>query len=111
MAAASHCGMVIFASQVPVIPYALEYARLGLVPGGTHANRNFCHNSVTADPGIPSFLLDILSDAQTSGGLLISVSADQAGPLLDSLTRAGLKEASLIGEVIDQGPGTISVLS
>jgi len=110
MATASKCGMVLFASQVPIIPYAFEYAQMGLVPGGTHANRNFCHRSLKADPAIPSYLLDILSDAQTSGGLLISVPSDRAQSLLDQLKQRGLKEASLIGEITNLEPGTISVL-
>lgn len=110
MAQASHCGMVLFASQVPVIPQALEYAQMGMVPGGTHANRNFCRHSVSADPGIPSYLLDILSDAQTSGGLLISVAQDRASLLLQQLNEKGLREASLIGEVIEDLSGGITVV-
>ncbi len=111
MARASNCGMVIFAFQVPVIPQALEYARMGLVPGGTHANRNYCSHSLHADPNIPSYLLDILSDAQTSGGLLISVAQDRASALLKQLNEKGLGQASLIGEVIDDLSGGITVLS
>ena len=109
MATASHCGMAIFASQVPLISQALEYARMGLVPGGTHANRNYCSHSLHADPNIPSYLLDILSDAQTSGGLLISVPSGRAESLLEKLNQKGLKDSSLIGEVIESPPGTISI--
>jgi selenide, water dikinase len=83
---------------------------MGMVPGGTHANRNYCHGSLRTDPDIPSYLLDILSDAQTSGGLLIAVPSDQAQALLDQLKQRGLKEASLIGEITELAPGTISVL-
>lgn len=110
MATASRCGLTLFASRVSVIPYAFEYAQMGLVPGGTHANRNYCHGSLTTDPDIPSYLLDILSDAQTSGGLLIAVAGDRAQALLDQLKQRGLKEASLIGEITDFSEGTISVL-
>ncbi len=110
MATASHCGMAIVASQVPLISQALEYARMGLVPGGTHANRNYCGHALQADPNIPSYLLDILSDAQTSGGLLISVAQDRAPALLQRLHEKGLGQASLIGEVIEGPPGSITVL-
>lgn len=110
MATASHCGMAILASQVPLISQALEYAQMGLVPGGTHANRNFCSHSVQANPNIPSFILDILSDAQTSGGLLISVAQDRASALLQQLNEKGLGQASLIGEVIEDLSGSITVL-
>src|SRR4030042_4293894 len=68
MASASQCSMKVIASQVPIIPYALEYSQMGMVPGGTHANRSFCHRSLQVDPAIPGYLLDILSDAPTSRG-------------------------------------------
>jgi selenide, water dikinase len=110
MATASKCGMTLIASQVPIISFALEYAQMGMIPGGTHANRNYCHHSLTVDPSIPAFLLDILSDAQTSGGLLISVQADKAQRLLDLLKQRGVKESSLIGEVTEISPGAISIL-
>jgi selenide,water dikinase len=110
MATASKCSITLFASQVPIIPYAREYSQMGLVPGGTHANRNFCQSSLEVDPAVPAYLLDILSDAQTSGGLLIAVSSERALILLERLKQRGLKEASLIGQVTDLSPGTISVL-
>ncbi len=110
MANASHCSMTLRASQVPIIPYAREYSQMGMVPGGTHANRNFCHHSLQVDPALPGYLLDILSDAQTSGGLLIAVSSNRAADLLAKLKQKGVREASLIGEITDRSPGTISVL-
>jgi selenide,water dikinase len=110
MASASHCSMTIRASQVPVIPFALEYARMGIVPGGTHANRNYCMRSLRVDPAVPAPLLDLLSDAQTSGGLLITVPADRSQQMLGTLLARGLKDAALIGEVSEKDPGTISVL-
>jgi selenide,water dikinase len=109
MAQASNCSMTIFASQVPIIPFARDYAQMGMVPGGTHANRNFCHQSLGIDPGIPSFLLDILSDAQTSGGLLIAVPEEKALFMLERLKQRGLQEASLIGEVSERSPESIRV--
>ena len=110
MAVASQRSMTIYASRVPIIPFAREYSQMGLVPGGTHANRNFCQHSLEVNSAIPSYLLDILSDAQTSGGLLIAVSADRAPAMLEKLKQRGLKEASLIGQVTELVPGTISVL-
>ena len=110
MAVASHCGLLIRADQVPVIPQAMEYARMGLVPGGTHANRNYCRHSLMVDTGIQPYLLDILSDAQTSGGLLIAVPAEKDRELLERLKGKGILQAALIGEVIPEPPGTITVM-
>jgi hydrogenase maturation factor len=42
--------------------------------------------------------------------LLIAVSLDRALEMLEKLKQRGMKEASLIGEITDLSPGTISVL-
>ena len=84
-------------------------SELGLVPAGTYANRNYCHQSLTVDPAIPSHMLDILADAQTSGGLLISVRESRAAEMLEKLKARGIREAALIGEVTAGPPGTITV--
>ncbi len=109
MAVASKYCLVITSSQVPIIPFAREYAQMGMVPGGTHANRNYCHRSLQVDPSIPAYLLDILSDAQTSGGLLIALSAERAPLLLEKLHTRGLSDASIIGEILDGPPGKITL--
>ncbi len=110
MANASQCGMVLRTSRVPILSFAREYAQMGLVPAGTYANRNYCHQSLTVDPAIPSHLLDILADAQTSGGLLISVTENRAAEMLEKLKARGIREAAVIGEVTAGPPGTITLL-
>jgi selenide, water dikinase len=47
----------------------------------------------------------ILADAQTSGGLLISLPADQGNRLLEALHEAGLPKAALIGTIVAGDPG------
>jgi selenide,water dikinase len=110
MAVGSRCGMIIRAGRVPVIPLAKEYSAMGMVPAGTYANRNYCQKSLEVDPGVPAPLLDILADAQTSGGLLIAVAADRAGDLLERLRAKGVMAAAEIGEVTSGPPGTIRVV-
>ena len=109
MAVASKVGMVLWASRVPIIPFALEYARAGMVPAGTYANRNYCQQSLTVDTAIPSQILDILADAQTSGGLLIAVAEKKAAALVEKLQGRGVLAAALIGEITAGPPGTITV--
>jgi selenide,water dikinase len=83
---------------------------MGLVPAGTYANRDFCQQSLMVDPAIPFHILDILADAQTSGGLLISVRESRAAEMLEKLQARGIREAAVIGEVTAGPPGTITVL-
>lgn len=110
MAVASKVGMLLHASQVPIIPYAREYARVGMVPAGTFANRQYCRHALRADPAIPDPILDILADAQTSGGLLISVPGERAEMLLAGLRSRAVESAAWIGEITDGPPGTITVI-
>ena len=52
---------------------------------------------------------DILYDAQTSGGLLISLSAEKAELLLNKLKQAGVEDATLVGDVVGDSKGMVTV--
>ena len=97
VARASHVEMHLFARDVPVIEEALEFAGMGLVPVGSHKNRNFCRKALQVSETVDPVLLDVLADAQTSGGLLISTPHGDA--LLKALHEGGLPEARLVGKV------------
>jgi len=109
MARASQVELTIFAGRVPVLSWAREYAAMGLVPGGSHANRRFCEKHLTLDPGVDPVMADLLSDAQTSGGLFIAVAPHHGGELLSRLKERGVLEAAIMGEVGGTGAGRIRV--
>ncbi len=110
MAKASKAELTIYASRVPVLSWALEYAAMGLVPAGSHANRRFCENHLSIDSGVDAVSADLLSDAQTSGGLFIAVAPKDAETLMNRLRDAGVKEAAIIGEVTGKDNGKIKVV-
>jgi selenide,water dikinase len=107
MAAGSKVELTLAASRVPVLPAARDYAAMGLVPAGTFANRNFCEKSLKIASGLEAVTLDILTDAQTNGGLLIAVAGEQTEDLLACLHDRGVAEAAIIGEVTAAGRGAI----
>ena len=107
----SEVGMLFYASSIPFFPEAEEYAREGLVPGGTHRNKKFRTNQIDMDPALSPEMIDILFDPQTSGGLLISVAKEKADELFNRLKKAGIKEAAIIGEVVSEPKGKIVVKS
>jgi selenide,water dikinase len=109
MATGSLVELTLFASRVPVLGAARDYASMGLVPAGTFANRNFCENKLKVTPGLDAVTLDILADAQTNGGLLIAVAGEQADSLLSCLHGRGIAAAALIGEVNASERGAIRV--
>ena len=105
----SEVGVVISSGAVPLLPGAEEFAKRGLCPAGLQRNRDFYSCTVVIEKEVPSHIQDILFDAQTSGGLLISVASSKANRLLEKLLDAGVKDAALIGEVIGRPKGTVTV--
>jgi selenide,water dikinase len=99
----SGMGARISAGRVPVIPEALEFASMGLIPAGAYKNREFREPMLYIEGSVPRSLQDVMFDPQTSGGLLIGVRKGQASDLVAALHMAGVGAASDIGEVID-GP-------
>lgn len=109
LAQGSGVGMVIQAAQVPIIPEARDMASMGLVPLGSHANKNFCASKVRTQGPAQEIVMDLLADAQTSGGMLMGLDPDQVDTALAMLAQRGIKGA-VIGEVKAEDPGTITVV-
>jgi selenide,water dikinase len=102
-------GMVIYSSKVPILPGTEEYALMGLIPAGAIRNRDYNLHMIECPAGITDEQLLILFDAQTSGGLLMSVPAPQAHALLKRLQQGGVEEAAIIGEVTARPKGMIVI--
>jgi selenide,water dikinase len=110
MAIASQVGMVIQSKTIPIFPEAMDYAKLGLVPGGAYSNRQFFSCKVEVQSNVHELLSDILYDPQTSGGLLISLPSSEAEKLVDALKKEGHVYSSIVGEVVEEPPGKIQLL-
>ena len=99
----------ISAGRVPILAAARRLAAADVIPGGTADNLEYVAPHVQFDARIPQSTKWILADAQTSGGLLISISSADAPTLLDRLQRAGVDHASQVGRVTGNGAGAIRV--
>lgn len=109
VAVASGVRIALHADQVPLLPEAQELVQMGLVPAGSYANRNYCAHQVHRAETLDPLMLDLLADAQTSGGLLILLPEDQAPSLLADLKAHGVAAAAMIGSVVDGIGGTIEL--
>jgi len=89
MATASDCCISLDVSSVPIMDHALELARIGLLPVGSHANKHFCNKTVEASAGLDPVLLDLMYDAQTSGGMLLGVPPDLLDDVREWLREGG----------------------
>jgi selenide, water dikinase len=94
MVIASKVGARINTSAVPVLDGVIELCQAGHYPGGS--KRNLAAVLPSLDGSVDDLTVQILADAQTSGGLLIAVDAEQAETLSNELG------APVIGEVTDE---------
>ena len=108
MARASGVGLEIQAQAVPILTQAAEMASMGLVPLGSHANRDFCAHALRLEGKQDPILLDLLADTQTSGGMLMGVEPDQVERARALLADLGL-ENQVIGQVREGPSGVITV--
>ena len=109
IAKASDVGIQIYYNQVPILPRVKELAIAGSVPGGT--KNNFAHvaDVVTYSDSLDQIDRWILCDAVTSGGLLISIAADEVNSFVKELHEKGVN-VQIIGEVTEEHKGQINVL-
>ncbi len=91
-------GLRLFKDKIPVIQEAIEFAQMGIVPGGSHRNRKYREGQVEGLAGIDPVLMDILFDPQTSGGLLIAIDKKYATDFESRLRSKGIQHAAVIGE-------------
>ena len=95
MAQGSDVELHIDVQAIDLIPEALEFARMGVLPAGMYRNRTFAEPGV--DVGDTELAVqDLLFDPQTSGGLLMAVAPSDADALLSEL-RGAVPSAQRIG--------------
>lgn len=102
MIAGTGMAVVIDCRAVPVLPEALEFAAMGMVPAAAHKNRLFRQQMVMAGADFDPILRDILFDPQTSGGLLIGCEEKAAHSLHRRLIEEGVADARMIGYATDR---------
>ncbi len=105
----SQIGIELQLASIPYFPEVIDFTQQGLLPGGLHRNKDYYANLVKFINEIPEHMQDILYDAQTSGGLLICLSPEKAELLLDRLQQVGVADATIIGEVVSEPRGMVTV--
>lgn len=107
MVEGSETGMRIDAASVPFFPGIRRFAEEEVVPGGLIRNREYREGLIEIGPACPNWLVDILFDPQTAGGLLIALPAGKAEDLLSKMHAAGIADAAIVGEVTAAPKGKI----
>ena len=93
--------------DIPVFGGVLQYVADGILPGAIERNKESCSQYVTADDSLKQEMIDMCYDAQTSGGLLISIAKNKADDFLNALHDQGVPHATVIGRITDKGSGMV----
>lgn len=102
MAKASNVSIQINMKDVPLIGKTFNMVDDGCIPGASFRNLEYAENDTSFAPGLDYNLKMTAFDAQTSGGLLMSVPANKAESVLIQLHSAGLNSSAIIGEVTEK---------
>jgi selenide,water dikinase len=109
MCAGSGLSAEVWASRLPLLPGAVDLVMAGVVPGGTRRNLDFAEGRTLWTDSFDDWERLLQADAQTSGGLLLAVSADELDATLRELELAGTPAAALIGRFVPRGETLITV--
>ncbi len=100
----------VWAGAVPILDGTEELIRRGEVPGGTRANLLHANGWTHWDDDVDEARRLVLTDAQTSGGLLAAVGREGVSELVLRLEEEGLT-AAMVGVVTRWGEGRVRVAS
>lgn len=95
-------------SHLPVLSEAGRLAELGYVTGASERNWSSYGHDVHLPDSVPTWGKNLLTDPQTSGGLLVTCSAQEAGDVLAMFHHAGFSDACTIG-LMRQGESKVVV--
>ena len=99
LAEASKVTLSFFAERIPIFDGCERYVKMGLMPGVSKLSKKYLKNAIRINPKVREELVDVLFDAQTSGGLLISVPKGKAEILCTKLKERGALTFDVVGEV------------
>ena len=109
MCKGSNVSVTLEFNEIPLIQGVYELAQKGFIPGGTKRNLDYVSSQVNFSKNISQEQQYILADAQTSGGLLISVAKEKAEDLQKTLTENSTLSSAIVGHVYNPAESTIYV--
>jgi selenide,water dikinase len=110
MAEGAGVTLVLELSRLPLLPGAERLAHKPYLTRASKTNAAYVEGALRVEGAVDPVRLEFFYDAQTSGGLLISVPADRAEALAESARRHGASAACVIGEVTERQGSTALVL-
>ncbi len=107
MALGCNASVVLEYGRLPFYPAAFDMYEKGETTGSNTANRKLVSDKMQMQTSLAKADEELLYDPQTSGGLLLSLPASQAGDLITKLHAAGVSTAERIGEITTGPAGLV----
>ena len=95
-------------ARVPLLPGVEPLAAQGFVTGASGRNWAGYGAGVVLAPGLPATAQSLVTDPQTSGGLLVACTSDTVQQVLDTFAQEGFAHAAVVGRV-EAGPAQLHV--
>jgi selenide,water dikinase len=111
MCRGSKLGAEIGMSSIPLLAGTLDLAERGLITGASGRNWASYGDDVRLAPGVSRPQQALLSDPQTSGGLLVACTEAAVGDVLATFKREGFAHARVIGKMAASGATQVSVVA
>jgi selenide, water dikinase len=102
MAEGSKVTLVVEISRLPLFPGAEAIARKPYLTRASATNASYVAPALRKEGKLDPIRLEFFYDAQTSGGMLISVSADKADAVVAGARAKGAAASCIIGEVLER---------
>jgi len=109
MCISSNVKAEIYSDNIQFMQDSLYYATLGLIPGGAYTNREYLINKVDINNSIDANIRDLLFSPETSGGLLIAVTENNASNLISAMQKRNCS-CFMIGRIVEKIPSLIRVI-
>ena len=105
MARGAKLSITIKAKDIPLLTEAAALSQQGFVTGASHRNWDSYGTQVTLPAGLPDWQRHLLTDPQTSGGLLVACAPERANEIVATIRAAGYPLAAVIGHAETGAPG------
>jgi selenide,water dikinase len=91
-------------ASVPLLPKALDFARAGIATGASGRNWTGYGSRIELGAGIADAEKALLTDPQTSGGLLVACAPSACNDVLEIFRSEGFGQAAIVGEIVAGEP-------